>query len=182
MEEVKNQIGEALPGALSLFVDAASEFSGKQLTTPEFFKMMENGELLAKDILPLMGKRMSIAANKGGALEKSLAGNQTAMNRLTTEWKFFQEIIFNSGFGEALTRTFNSLAFALKNNDGAAKAIGITLGGLIDGVIFFWCELMRSSKVQETKYEKHHEFSLGDEYRKKLEYFVKSFEWLGLTI
>lgn len=137
MEEVKNQIGEALPGALSLFVDAASEFSGKQLTTPEFFKMMENGELLAKDILPLMGKRMSIAANKGGALEKSLAGNQTAMNRLTTEWKFFQEIIFNSGFGEALTRTFNSLAFALKNNDGAAKAIGITLGGLIDGFMYF---------------------------------------------
>ena len=137
MEEVKNQIGEALPGALSLFVDAASEFSGKQLTTPEFFKMMEKGELLAKDILPLMGKRMSIAANKGGALEKSLAGNQTAMNRLTTEWKFFQEIIFNSGFGEALTRTFNNLSFALKNNDSAAKAIGITLGGLVDGFMYF---------------------------------------------
>ena len=137
MEEVKNQIGEQLPGALDLFRKAASEFSGKELTTPEFFKMMEKGELLAQDILPLMGKMMSEASKKGGALEKMLNSNGVAMRRLTQTWTNFQNIIFMSGFGEALTRTFNSLAFALKNNEGAAKAIGVALGGLVDGFMYF---------------------------------------------
>ena len=136
-EEVKNQIGEQLPGALDLFRKAASEFSGKELTTPEFFKMMEKGELLAQDILPLMGKMMSEAAKKGGALEKMLNSNGVAMRRLQQTWTNFQNVIFMSGFGEALTRTFNSLAFALKNNEGAAKSIGVVLGGLVDGFMYF---------------------------------------------
>lgn len=137
-EEVKNQIGEQLPGALDLFRKAASEFSGKELTTPEFFKMMEKGELLAQDILPLMGKMMSEAAKKGGALEKMLNSNGVAMRRLQQTWTSFQNEIFMGGFGEALTRTFNTLAFALKNNEQLAKSLGGVFGGLVDGFIYFY--------------------------------------------
>ena len=127
-----------MPGALELFKKAASEFSGKELTTPEFFKMMEKGELLAQDILPLMGKMMSEAAKKGGALEKMLNSNGVAMRRLQQTWTSFQNEIFMGGFGEALTRTFNTLAFALKNNEQLAKSLGGVFGGLVDGFIYFY--------------------------------------------
>ncbi|ULG01835.1 hypothetical protein phiA047_0104 [Aeromonas phage phiA047] len=138
MEEVKNQIGEQMPGALELFKKAASEFTGKELTTPEFFKMMEKGELLAQDILPLMGKMMSEAAKKGGALEKMLNSNGVAMRRLQQTWTSFQNEIFMGGFGEALTRTFNALSFSLKNNEQLAKSLGSVFGGLVDGFIYFY--------------------------------------------
>lgn len=138
MEEVKNQIGEQMPGALELFKKAASEFTGKELTTPEFFKMMEKGELLAQDILPLMGKRMSEAAKKGGALEKMLNSNGVAMRRLQQTWTNFQNEIFIGGFGEALSRTFNTLSFALKNNEQMAKSLGGVFGGLVDGFVYFY--------------------------------------------
>lgn len=36
---------------------------------------MKNGELLAKDILPLVGDEFKAAAQKGGAFEKSLKFN-----------------------------------------------------------------------------------------------------------
>ena len=123
---------------MDAFVKAAREaFNDENIGTKELFKLMEDGKLLAKDILPLVGKYMSEAAKKGGALDKMLKSNQVAMQRLSMTWQNFQNTIFISGFGEALTRTFNSLAFALKNNDGAAKAIGITLGGLVDGFMYF---------------------------------------------
>lgn len=135
LEEVKNQIGEQLPGALDLFVKAASEFANEQLTTPEFFKMMQDGELLAKDILPLMGKYMSEAAKKGGALEKMLQGNMVAMNRLRQTWQNFQNAIFMGGFGEALTKVFNQLAAMLKDNTGFAKTFGAALGAVMDQLL-----------------------------------------------
>lgn len=123
---------------MDAFVKAAREaFNDENIGTKELFKLMEDGKLLAKDILPLVGKYMSEAAKKGGALDKMLKSNQVAMQRLSMTWQNFQNEIFMSGFGEALTRTFNSLAFALKNNEGAAKAIGIVLGGLIDGFMYF---------------------------------------------
>lgn len=123
---------------MDAFVKAAREaFNDENIGTKELFKLMEDGKLLAKDILPLVGKYMSEAAKKGGALDKMLKSNQVAMQRLSMTWQNFQNVIFMSGFGEALTRTFNSLAFALKNNEGAAKAIGIALGGLVDGFMYF---------------------------------------------
>lgn len=123
---------------MDAFVKAAREaFNDENIGTKELFKLMEDGKLLAKDILPLVGKYMSEAAKKGGALDKMLKSNQVAMQRLSMTWQNFQNVIFMSGFGEALTRTFNSLAFALKNNEGAAKSIGVVLGGLVDGFMYF---------------------------------------------
>lgn len=123
---------------MDAFVKAAREaFNDKNIGTKELFKLMKDGKLLAKDILPLVGKYMSEAARKGGALNKMLQSNRVSMQRLSSTWQNFQNEIFMGGFGEALTRTFNSLAFALKNNEGAAKAIGVALGGLIKGFMYF---------------------------------------------
>ena len=124
---------------MDAFVKAAREaFNDENIGTKELFKLMEDGKLLAKDILPLVGKYMSEAAKKGGALDKMLKSNQVAMQRLSMTWQNFQNVIFMSGFGEALTRTFNSLAFALKNNEQLAKSLGGVFGGLIDGFIYFY--------------------------------------------
>lgn len=128
-----------MPGAMDAFVKAAREaFKDENIGTPELFKLMEGGKLLSKDILPLVGKYMSEAAKKGGALEKMLNSNGVAMRRLQQTWTSFQNEIFTGGFGEALTRTFNTLAFSLKNNEQLAKSLGGVFGGLVDGFIYFY--------------------------------------------
>lgn len=129
-------MAEQIPGAMDAFVKAAREaFKDENIGTKELFKLMEDGKLLAKDILPLVGKHMSEAAKKGGALEKMLHGNMVAMNRLRQTWQNFQNAIFMGGFGEALTKWFNQLAAILKDNTGFAKSFGAGLGAVMDQIL-----------------------------------------------
>lgn len=129
-------MAEQIPGAMDAFVKAAREaFKDENIGTKELFKLMEDGKLLAKDILPLVGKHMSEAAKKGGALEKMLQGNMVAMNRLRQTWQNFQNAIFMGGFGEALTKWFNQLAAMLKDNTGLAKTFGAAIGAVMDQLL-----------------------------------------------
>lgn len=138
---------------MDAFVKAARQhFNDENIGTKELFKLMENGELLSKDILPLVGKHMAAAAKKGGALEKMLVSNGVAMRRLTQTWQNFQNEFFKGGFGTALTDTFNTLAQMLKDNTGLAKMMGAALGAvmnnLLDGftmvydiALLFWLDM-----------------------------------------
>ena len=139
-EDVKGQIFENLIGSRDAFLSVANQLEGKkgQMDYEVFLKKMENGLLNSKDFLPLLGDYWKKQAREGGKLEKRLAGNETAMQRLQTTWINFQDSVFKGGFGEALTRTFNALAFSLKNNEQLAKSLGGVFGGLVDGFIYFY--------------------------------------------
>ncbi len=140
MEDVKGQIFENMIGSQEAFLSVANQLEGKSGMMPmeEFLDKMQKGKFLAKDFLPLLGKYFSTVANAGGKLEKRLNSNETAMMRLKTVWTSFQNEVFMGGFGEALTRTFNTLAFSLKNNEQLAKTLGGVFGGLVDGFIYFY--------------------------------------------
>jgi hypothetical protein len=135
------------------FVKAAREhFKDENIGTAELFKLMEGGKLLAKDILPLVGKNMAAAAKKGGALEKMLLSNGVAMRRLTQTWQNFQNEFFRGGFGESMTDTFNTLAQMLKDNTGLAHMMGQAFKAVMNNLIYgftfaydaafvFWTEM-----------------------------------------
>lgn len=135
-EELKQQLAENIPGAMQAFVKAAQEhFKDASIGPKEFFKLMEDGKLISKDIMPLVAKYFAEAARKGGALEKMLHGNRVALNRLTQTWKIFQDTIFTSGFGDALTKWFNQLAAIFKNSEGGAKTFGAALGAVMNQLL-----------------------------------------------
>ena len=52
MEELRGQLGEALPGALQ----AAAK--GMGLTTQQLIQMVENGQVAAQDLFPALAKRL----------------------------------------------------------------------------------------------------------------------------
>ncbi|ELO6878160.1 tape measure protein [Escherichia coli] len=133
-EELKQQLGDALPNAVGLFVKALNKLKGRtDLTEKDLMAMMKNGELLAKDILPLVGDEFKAAAQKGGAFEKSLKSNRVAMMRLRTTMQLAQKNFFDSGFGSQLTNTFNDLTDAIDNNQDAFKTLGAIAGNVIEG-------------------------------------------------
>lgn len=133
-EELKGQLAEGIPGAMKVFVKAAQEhFKDDKIGVPELMKLMQDGKLLAKDILPYVGKEFAKAANKGGALDKALLGNRVAMQRLSQTWMNFQNDVFEGGFGQKMTDTFNILAEILSDNGALATNLGKFFKNMIQG-------------------------------------------------
>lgn len=131
-EELKQQLAEALPGSFQIFLEAVREFNkDSSITEEQMFKMMKDGKLLAKDILPLVGKYFSRDAREGGALAKQMESNRVAMARLNQTWFYFLNTIFDSGFGRELTEIFNLLSDTMKQNTSTARTMGEFFGGML---------------------------------------------------
>lgn len=77
-EELRGQLGERLPGALNLAGQALG------VTTQQLSKMLEDGEVLAVDLLP---KLADVMINKFAG--QGLTGMQTELNKTATEWSIF---------------------------------------------------------------------------------------------
>jgi tape measure domain-containing protein len=60
MEELRGQLGEALPGAL------AAAANGAGITTAKLIEMVSSGEVLAKDLLPALTKGLNDLYAQGG--------------------------------------------------------------------------------------------------------------------
>lgn len=133
-EEVRQQLAESMPNSVGLLTAALNKMKGvTNLTEADLFKLMEDGKLYAKDILPFLADELKKAARAGGALDKSVKSNAASMERMKTAFQNAQNTIFKSAFGEELTSTFDSITAALNNNQGAFELFGDIAGGALDG-------------------------------------------------
>ncbi|HIF6676802.1 TPA: tape measure protein [Serratia marcescens] len=133
-EELKGQLGDALPNAVGVFVKALQKTQkNANLTEKDLFKMMEQGQLLAKDILPAVGEEFKALARNGGALDKAVNSNRASFQRLKTAMQNSMGQFFDGGFGSALTTAFDTISAALNNNADTFKLWGGIAGNVIDG-------------------------------------------------
>lgn len=133
-EELKGQLGDAIPGAVSVFVKALQKTQNNaNLTEKDLFKMMETGQLLAKDILPAVGDEFKALARNGGALDKAVNSNRASWQRLKTAMQASMGAFFEGGFGSALTNAFDTISAALNNNADSFKFWGDLAGNVIEG-------------------------------------------------
>jgi tape measure domain-containing protein len=89
-EELRGQLGEALPGAFGIMAKAVG------VTEQELGKMMKAGELLAADVLPKFAKQLEITY--GIENINRIETMTTATNRLSNAWtKFVETITSNDG-------------------------------------------------------------------------------------
>lgn len=133
-EELKGQLGDAIPGAVSVFVKALQKTQNNvNLTEKDLFKMMETGQLLAKDILPAVGDEFKALARNGGALDKAINSNRASYQRLKTAMQASMGAFFEGGFGSALTNAFDTISAALNNNADTFKFWGDLAGNVIEG-------------------------------------------------
>ena len=96
--------------------------------------MMENGELLAADVLPKVAIEMRKMANAGGALEQKLMTTRVQQGRFFKELETAQNIIFKSGFDKGLANMFNSLANGLVDSKKGLEGLGKTFKWFFDTV------------------------------------------------
>jgi tape measure domain-containing protein len=135
-EEYRGQLGDRMPIALQAMTKAAVKagvitddmvvkFGSAQGALE---KLMEQGKLYSKDVLPFFGDEISKIVDPG--LEKAIKSNMNAMGRLMNVIESTGEAMFKSGFGEGLTDFFKSLAEFLKETEGLWKSLGRILGSM----------------------------------------------------
>lgn len=84
-EELRGQIGERLPGAFELAAKAMG------VTTKELNKMLEQGQVLAKDFLPKFSNQLKETFS--GGLETAAQGAQANLNRISNAFTQFKKSI-----------------------------------------------------------------------------------------
>lgn len=100
-----------MPGGIQVFSRALG------MTTEELFKAMENGELLAHEVLPLVTVELRKTARQNNALTKSLTTSRSQWTLFTNQFKLlfdgFGSTILDRGVGR-LIKAFGKLAEVLK--------------------------------------------------------------------
>lgn len=97
---MKGQLGERLPSAFNLAAKAMG------VTTQQLGKMLENGEVLATDLLP----RLALELNKTFVpTEEMLNGPQAAINRMKQAFIDLSGVAGEAGFLDGVTNFANAL-------------------------------------------------------------------------
>lgn len=127
-EELRGQLGERIPGAFNMAAKAMG------VSTQELNKMLEQGEVLASDLLP---KLADVLHDKFGAAAVDAGGSAAAaMARFDTAVMDLKVTIADGGFVEALTDTVKDLtAYVAENKDEViefASAIGKIASSSLD--------------------------------------------------
>lgn len=102
MEELRQQLGERLPGAMKIFAD------GLGVSVEELNKMIASGKVMANDALPKFAARL----NEVYKTTEPIKGLQAAVNRLSNT---FTDAVSGGAIGKFFELIVN----------GATKAIGV---------------------------------------------------------
>lgn len=94
-EELRGQLGDAIPGAFKTMVKAYNELHPKQqVTEQQFANLMKKGKILASEILPEFAKQLKEAT--GGDAGAGISTLNKEINKLSNEWILFVRSLSSS--------------------------------------------------------------------------------------
>ncbi len=112
-EELRRQLGEALPGAANLMVRAYNKLHpGQEVTNQEFIKLMESGKIMSAEVLPELSRTIEdiftpALAGKAGSLD-------AAINRVNTSFQDFKRSLGQMNLTE-ISNAFTELSTRIEN-------------------------------------------------------------------
>ncbi|AKU44018.1 tail length tape-measure protein [Citrobacter phage Michonne] len=125
-EELRGQLGDRLAGAVQLFADAIGK------TPQELDKLMKDGKLLAKDVLPKVSERMRELVEAAGGMNAVSKQTATSMGQAKAMWDNTLVALFNNS-SEGISQLSNSIAMFLQGSLGTSEALGTGIGYLLKG-------------------------------------------------
>jgi lambda family phage tail tape measure protein len=126
MEELRQQLGEAVPNAVQLMADSL------EMTYQDLVKKISEGKIKAEPALLMMFREMEI--RMGGSASRMMKTWDGMVAQLSTSWEVFKKNIYDTGFGDALKKQVEQLTTWLASPAGiqAAQNFGLVLAGLIN--------------------------------------------------
>ncbi|UKM53954.1 putative tape measure protein [Pseudomonas phage vB_PaeM_VL12] len=129
-EELKLQLGERFPAAMSLMAQAVSAKEGREISTKELGDMMAKG-LVRTDVLPEFARIIAEKAREGGALSRAQNSTAAQQQRFNNAWSDAVGLIYNNGMGQGMANLFKEMARTLNDNEEAVKGLGAAMEWLL---------------------------------------------------
>lgn len=121
-EELRQQLGERLPGAFQLAAQAAG------MTTAEFSKQLAQGKILVEDLLPKLAALLK--QTYGSMAESASQGMQALINRAASVKREVQ-LAFAEGFAPKVREVLQTQIEMQASMEGLARAAGKVAGALV---------------------------------------------------
>lgn len=127
-EELKGQLADRLPAATNLFAKALG------VTDAELMTMMENGKVLAADVLPKVAAL--IEETYGSNIEKAQKSLVAEQSRLNNAFKDWMRIIADAGVMDNFTALLREIRDFFRSDDAKqwAQIIATALNAVINGL------------------------------------------------
>ncbi|EPG5005116.1 tape measure protein [Klebsiella michiganensis] len=128
MEELRQQLGEAVPNAMKAMADAAG------ITMGELTKAVSSGTVEAKQALSLMF--VGLRAENENAAKDMMQTYTGALAQLQTSFTLFADRVGQAGYLDSLTKGMKELATVMNSAEGIsfANSLGEGLTTAIDGL------------------------------------------------
>jgi tape measure domain-containing protein len=127
MEELRRQLGEHLPGAMSIAAKAMN------VTTMELEKMVEAG-IPAEEFLPKFAAELRKSVRESGALAASLKKISAEKGRFANALQLGINEAFESGAARGVQDFFKAATALVKMITPVFKILGATIGAIFSGV------------------------------------------------
>lgn len=127
-EELKEQLGERLPGAFQI----AARSMG--MTTDALFKALEDGKVKASDLIPKLAAELK--KQYGDAAAAAAEGVRANVNRMQNAFTQLSDTVFKSGFGDSLNAQLKGVIQTISGPgaDELGKSLGYYLGSAVTAV------------------------------------------------
>lgn len=136
-EELKNQLGDSLPGAMKYAAEAYSKVSGSGKTGQEaiaaLMKDMEKGLIKGDKVKPVLlelGRLLEQNANLGGRLDNARQSHSSSLNRRQNIYDANYESAY--GAGTSLMGKTGALSTARKDLDRHMEYLAEDMKGIMD--------------------------------------------------
>lgn len=167
-EELTGQLGENMPGAMQAMARAARDAGLLPKNAKEselekhLLKAMENGEIMAKDVMPAFSKQLAdIARNNDAFIIAKDENLSVRLNSAINSLKEFQDIMYNNGIKGAFEFVLDGFTRFMEEGDDVAKF----LGGFASGVVapFTFTLRLLGSAFLDVKYYMKQMFDVSEE-------------------
>lgn len=109
-EELKSQLGDRMPGALSAMAKAVT---GDETKTAELMEKMQKGQVKSNDVLLKFSEELMRRAQNGGAFEAARNSTSSQQNRFNNAFTRGVEAFSKGGFDGAMGNFFEDAASSL---------------------------------------------------------------------
>lgn len=132
-EELKGQLAERMPGAISAMAEAAGFGEGPDAVS-KLFKAMENGEVKSQAVLEKFSKILAERAREGGALEKAMEATAAQQARFSNAFSRAVEVFSAAGFDKGMGSFFKAMADGLDTAEPMIRALGEAFNYLVEPI------------------------------------------------
>lgn len=132
-EELKGQLAERMPGAISAMAEAAGFGKGPDAVA-KLFKAMENGEVKSNAVLEKFSGILAERARQGGALAKAMESTAAQQARMNNAFSDTVKVFSQAGFDAGMGKFFKAMAEGMKDAEPGIKALGDAFNMLIEPV------------------------------------------------